>query len=306
MKSEERHRLKTNEFSKVAHKAGDVLEQHATTIVGVICAVLVVAAAVTWWFRQSSASSVSAWTLLESAQSVDEFGNVADKYKGTPAGDWARLRGAESNLRSGMELMFSDRELALTDLKRARESFEELLSGKRADSMIRERAQWGLARSLETTSDGDTTKAIEAYQQLLNEFPETVFKPMAEERIAALKTGGTKEFYAWFSKQQPKPADIRPKDGALKGLDGFKLPPPAGSEFDTKPEDKQTDTPAAKDTESSKDKPADETPKAEPAKESTDAAKPDSKPEATKDEKKTESDEKKPETKPEGESPAKP
>lgn len=283
MKSEERHRLKENELGRVVQTTGSVLERYATTIVFCVCAALLVAAAVVWWIRQSTASSAAAWTLLENAESVDDFGSVAEKFKNTPAGDWAKLRESEANLKSGGDVLFTDRELANTDLKRAREGFEQLMASASTSPMVRERAAWGMARCLESTSDGDTTKAIEAYQRLLNDFPDTIYKPFAEDRIAALKTGGTKEFYAWFSKQNPKPADIRPKDGAVKNpLDQF-LPPAAATEGDGKTKGDETTTPPSK----SEDTPTGKSATGETA---PDAKKDDSTP--------TKADEAKPETKP--------
>ena len=46
----------------------------------------------------------------------------------------------------------------------------------------------------------------------MKEFPETIFKVVAEDRIATLKKDGSKEFYAWFSKENPKPPEARPRD----------------------------------------------------------------------------------------------
>ena len=107
--------------------------------------------------------------------------------------------------------MFSNRDVARTDIKAAREGFEALLQDK-TDPMIRERSLWGLALCLESTNDGNTSKVIEAYQRLLTEFPETIFKVVADDRIATLKKDGAKEFYAWFSKENPKPPEARPRD----------------------------------------------------------------------------------------------
>jgi len=295
MKSEERHRLKENELGRVVQTTGSMLERYATAIVACVCVALLVAAAVTWWVRQSTASSSAAWTLLENAESVDDFGSIAEKYKNTSAGDWARLRESEANLRSGGDVLFSDRELANTDLKRAREGFEQLMASASASPIIRERAVWGMARCLESTSDGDTAKAIEAYQRLLNDFPDTIYKPFAEDRIAALKTGGTKEFYAWFSKQNPKPADIRPKDGAVKSdLDPFQLPPSA-SEADGKSKGDEATPPPTKSEGAATDKPASGEAKPDAAKDESTPAKSDD----AKNKKKSESDEPKTDDKPE-------
>ena len=281
MKSEERHRLQSNELGRVVQTTGSVLERHATTIVAVVCGLMLVAAAVIWWMRQTTATNSAAWTLLENAKDVKDFGEIADKYENTPAGDWARLRLAEANLRSGGDAIFSNRESAIADLTSAKEGFQQLLDSPRTEPIIRERAVWGLARCLESTGDGDTTKSIEAYQRLLNDFPETIYKPFAEDRVAALKTGGAKEFYAWFSKQNPKPVDVRPKDGATKGRLDSLIPPGAGGDGEetTTPPVKKTDDAAIDKTESGEANP--------------DAKKGESIPDGTKPEKTPESDEKK-------------
>ena len=275
MKSEERHRLKENELGRVVQTTGSALERYATTIVACVCGALLVSAAVIWWMRQSTASSSAAWALLEDAKKVGDYDEVAETYKNTPAGDWARLLGSEMYLQSGGDDLFTDRDLANADLKRAREGFEQLLAVGGTNPMIRERAVWGMARCLESTSDGDTARAIEAYERLLKEFPETIYKPFAEDRIAALKTGGTKEFYAWFSKQNPKPADIRPKDGAVKSdLDPFDLPP-AASETNGKPKGDDATPPPAKSEDAAADKPASGEAKSDATKDESAPAKPD-------------------------------
>ena len=295
MKSEERHRLKENELGRVVHTTGSMLERYATAIVAGVCVTLLVAAAVIWWMRQTTASSSAAWTLLENAENVSDFGEIAEKYKNTPAGDWARLRESEAYLRSGGDVLFSERELADTDLKRAREGFEQLMASASTGPVIRERAVWGVARCLESTSDGETTQAIAAYQRLLSEFPDTIYKPFAEDRIAALKTGGTKEFYAWFSKQNPKPTDIRPKDGAVKSdLDPFDLTPAAG-EADSKSKGDDATTPATKTDDAATDKPGSSEAKPDATKDESAPAKPDD----AKIEKKPVSDKPKADDKPE-------
>lgn len=225
MNTEERHQLQSNELGHWIQGFGHRLEEHASKIVLAICAFLIIGGGITWWSRQVSSTTVSAWTLLESARSIDDFSTVADeeKYKNTPASRWAKLRVAEMYLQTGMSTTFTNRELALSDLKHAKEGFEQLL-GEKVDLIIRERALWGLALTLETISDGDTTKALEAYKQLLNDVPDTIYKLIAEQRVTDLKTGGAKEFYSWFSKQNPKPEESRPKDGMIRNDPASSLP----------------------------------------------------------------------------------
>ena len=153
--------LPTNQVGQSFQAIGQRLEQHATKIVAGICVILVVAAAGIWWSRQSNATATTAWTLLEAATTVDNFADIADTYKGTLPGRWARLREAESYLQAGMSRMFSDREFALGQLKKATDRFEQLADDKAVGPAILERTLWGLAVATEATNSGDTGKAID-------------------------------------------------------------------------------------------------------------------------------------------------
>ena len=224
MKSEERHQLLTNDLGVVTTQTVGFAERHLGTIISVTCGVLLLVAVGTWLTRTSGTENAAGWTMLDSATNLEEFGDVADKYKGKPPGQWAQLQISEKTLQTAMPLMFSSRAIALTDLKRAREGFETLLHEKSVSPIIRERALWGLALSLETGCDGDTSKPIEAYERLIKDFPDTYFKAVAEDRIASLKKSSAGEFYAWFSKEDPKPPEARPRDFKVNGVD---LPAPA-------------------------------------------------------------------------------
>ena len=284
MKSEERHQLLTNDLGVVTTKTAGFLERHSGTTIAVACGTLLVAAIGFWWTAGSVADNSAGWALLDSAKNIDDFGNIVDKFKGKPPAQWAQLQIAEKNLQSALPLMFSNRELALTDLKSAREGFDALVQDKTVQSTIRERSLWGLALCLESGCDGDTSKPIAAFNHLLEEFPSSIFKPVAEQRLAALKQKDAADFYAWFSKETPKPPEVRPRDFKT---DGVELPAPANpadeKDDDTekapaspKAEEKEEKTPAATD-------PAPATP--EPAKpvegektNATDAPKADDKP----------------------------
>ena len=106
-------------------------------------------------------------------------------------------------------------------MKKARESFDKIVNDPDAPPDVKERALFGLGRCLETLSDRNTDEAIAVYQQLLNDYLYSAYKSAAEARIAALRTGGAQEFYAWFHDQNPKPPDRElPRD-----LKGPVLPP---------------------------------------------------------------------------------
>lgn len=236
-------KLESNELGQALQTAGRRLEEHATKIVAVVCGVLVVAAAVIWFSRQSGARSVQAWSQLQEARDVRGFGQVAEDYPKQLAGQWGLLKQAELNLESGMSALFRDRELAVIDLKKAIEGFDALARDA-SEPVIRERSLWGAAQALEALCDGDTAKATGAYQQLLKEFPDTYYKQLAEQRIEALKKADAQAFYAWFSKEAPKPTDVRPADGKSP-LDSIMLPQKGLPDLNDAPAGGTTNNPPA-------------------------------------------------------------
>jgi hypothetical protein len=272
MKSEERHQLLTNDLGVVTTRTVGFFERHLESVIAVVCAVLVVVAVAVWWTQSAESDNTAGWTELDSAQNLLDLGRVADRFKGKTPGQWARLKIAEKAVQNALPMMFSHRELAKGELKSAVEGFESLVQDKTAPPIIRERALWGLALCLESLCDGDTSKPIAAYETLMTDFPDTIFKAVAQERIASLKKGDAKEFYEWFSKEDPKPLDVRPDE--FKGIGANPPAAKVGDEFkeDVDPQN-QAKPPADKSESTTPDSatPATDKPAAEKA---TDATKP--------------------------------
>lgn len=233
MKAEERHRLHENELQRLTEHARlrsrPFFERYGTTLLFALAGVLLLIAAIIWWSKYRSADGGAGWNELAAVfrkpdATAEDFINVAELYSESKAGAWARLYAGEGYLESGLESLFTDREGAARDLADARENFEAALASKDVSSELKVRALFGLAKTLETTSDGDLKPAIEAYSQVAEEYPGTIYEELAKERLAALEAPGAKDFYAWFAKQKPSPADRlqRPNDQGL--FPGF--PPP--------------------------------------------------------------------------------
>ncbi len=194
------------------------LDQYGNMATVVACVAMIGGALLYSYNRTSTGRSERAWARYSQARSAQDFGDIADDFANTDVGAWARLGEAERLAESGIGLMFTDRKAALGELKNADEAFRKVLAMKSANSAVRERATWGLAKSTEAQCDGDTSKPIEAYQALLKEFPKSIYKAATEERIESLKSEGSKEFYAWFHKQNPTPPESsKPKDGLPDG-----------------------------------------------------------------------------------------
>lgn len=217
MKSEHRHELQTNELGKLATHVGQWFQKYGRHVLIGLAAVLVLAVAGGVFSSHVRSEKQRAWDAFYKAQNGQDsvtLTDVAENFSGSAVAAWAQLRQAEQDLRTGIRLSFTDRNGAISDLKTAQEGFNSILTSESTPENVRERALNGLARCLETTSDGNTEPAIEAYRKLLIEFPDSVFKESAQKRIDALETGASQEFYAWFHKQNPKPEDLqKPQDG---------------------------------------------------------------------------------------------
>jgi hypothetical protein len=224
MDSAHRHELQTNEMEKLARQAVPFFERYGNQIAIGICVVSVALSAWIYFGRTSYNNRASAWTNLGTATSSAEFADVADRFPGTTAAPYARLLEADTLYAQGFKAMFSNREASLVDLKKAKDAYALLVSGGKVDPAVRERALFGLSRTQECLSNGDLTEAVKSGEQLLKEFPESIFKAEVEEQLARLKSGGTQEFYAWFSKKDPKPAPPKKPDDKVGGETGPSLP----------------------------------------------------------------------------------
>lgn len=217
MKSQERHELKTHELDKVAALLRSFFKRHGQTILIGFCSVIVVLAIVVFWRRSATTQSARAWQGMIAAVDAESFATVADEQadSGSAVALWARLKAAERHYRDALQLYYTNRAAGREELSLAREAFEAVLQSAEASATIRERALFGLARCKETASGGNTQEAISAYEDLLSEFPETIYRDEAEKRIKALQSRPAQDFYAWFTQQQPKPEDReQPRDGA--------------------------------------------------------------------------------------------
>jgi hypothetical protein len=273
MKSEERHHLAENDLEKTLNRWLDKLEPYSNHILGGILLVTALVVGGILWKRTAQAAVDDGWTMLSDARTADDFVKVADAYPESSAAPWAELRAARLYYDQGVETSLTDRKTSNDDFKQAKDLFEKLLKSKVAPE-IREGALDGMARTLESTSDGDTAEAIKTYETLISEFPESIYRDYAKYRIDVLKKPETKEFLVWFSKQNPKPADRpKPTDGAA----GSNLTTPDPPNFDSKDDAKgaidpfndpakTTEKPAATDKPAtSEGPPAATTPPADPA-----------------------------------------
>lgn len=212
MKSEHRHQLAENDLEHRLGELAEKLKPYTKHILFGTLGVSVVAIVAALLFQNANADSGNAWSDFTRCENANQYIEVAEQYPGTSVSHWANVTAGEMLLRAGVELAFSNRPVAVSDLEKARDAFNAVINDSTATLEVRERALNGLARTLEALCDGDTQPAIEAYERIIQEFPDSRHRRWAEDRVQALKQGATQEFYAWFDERNPNPAD-RPTPG---------------------------------------------------------------------------------------------
>jgi hypothetical protein len=213
MKSEERHQLAQNDLQVGINRWLDKIEPYSNHILAGIVVATVVAVGVILWARSSSATTEAGWSQMASARTPDDFLRIAEDNAGSHAANWARLQAARLSYSNGIETALTDRKSSDESLKQAKDLYGELVK-QNTTPELREEALKGLGLTSEAVSGGDVAEAIKAYEQLIKEFPESAFSGYAAHRVEELKEPQASDFYAWFRKQNPKPAPRpQPNDG---------------------------------------------------------------------------------------------
>lgn len=206
------------QLAKLLKESKPFLEKYGTTMIYGVAVLMAIAAVVVYVQRRPAPTAEVSRDLLL-ATTAEDYQAVADGFPDLPIGILARLRQADRELEDAVSRMFTNREAAKDSLKSAEKAYKQLEDRKDVNDSVRQRVLVGLARAAECRCDGtdDTMKAATAaWERVLKEFPDSkIFKSIAESRITRLASKDSREFYAWFSTQNPKPGDdlLLPQDG---------------------------------------------------------------------------------------------
>jgi tetratricopeptide (TPR) repeat protein len=224
MNSERRHELQQNALAELLGAQIKKVEPYSKLIaVGV--AVVAFGALGYGFYRSAEVGTRSDATLelLQNSGSPDPeaLRAVGSRYSDTSAGALARLLQADALLAEGIAGLFNDREAAQAQLDEALKQYK-LVSETSKDTLLRSRASFGVARTLE--SRGEVDKAISAYNQVITIGESDAISNAALNRINHLKNPMTKEFFAWFGKQDFTPPDPTAPPALPSGLSLPDLP----------------------------------------------------------------------------------
>lgn len=205
MKTERRHELETNDLADwLGHSIERTRPYFSAITAGVVAVVVIVGAVAVLRYR-SQVRQAEGWDRYQGAMLSGDSAaleGVATEFSGTPVGVWARLQIADTHLINGTSALFSDREQARSELLKAVDAFKAARDETRTP-LLAQRAWFGLARAHESLDELD--RAREAYQAIIDRWPESALAEASKSRLDDIERDSTKRFYDWFAQQSPSP-----------------------------------------------------------------------------------------------------
>jgi predicted negative regulator of RcsB-dependent stress response len=235
MKTERRHELEQNMLADWLATRAEFIRHYLQAIVASLVAVVVIVGAWAYISRRSANQEAAAWQQVFVASDtgdVDGLARLADHFGSTTAGQWARMRLADIKLDQGINQSFDDRAASQKALAEAVDNYRTV-QAKTGDAERKQRATLGLARAYE--SQDKLPDAREQYDQLVKQWPDTVYGQEARARLVDLDKQSTKQFYDWFAQRDAKPAEGPAIPGLKPKFDSSSLPSESDFKFDHGP-----------------------------------------------------------------------
>ena len=195
--------LEDNDLASGTLALVDRIRPHLGTILFGVLGLFAALAAWTLITSQTKARLAAGWDECLTALAEGDPGRletVANRYGGTPAAQWAEIVLADTALADGNRLLLTDRAQGVRRLEEAVGRYTAV-NAQRPGPLAAERSIFGLARARE--SIGELAEAKRGYEALVAEYPESPFRPLAEERITALGRESTGRWYKWFESRPP-------------------------------------------------------------------------------------------------------
>lgn len=217
MESENRVALGDLEDNDLANGTMAVVDQIRPHLGTILLVVLTLFASLAIWTlvrSQQAAQRTAGWDACLAALAEGDqvrLEEIVGRYGGSTAAQWAELVLADTALADGNRLL-------AIDAARGRRRLEEAVgryttvNAQRPKQLAAERGVLGLARARESL--GELAEARRGYEALVEEYPTSPFRPLAEERIAALGRESTAEWYKWFESRSAAAATPAAEAGA--------------------------------------------------------------------------------------------
>ena len=142
---------------------------------------------------------------------------VAEDNPSSPVATWAKLQAATDFYNQGFGDLPNNRDVALPNLKKALDLFDDVARQAPSDSPQARAAALGKARTLEARNE--LSKAIEQYRLVEKTWPDSAEASLAKQMAAELEKPGAAAFYKELYAYSPTKVTLPPG-----GTQDFKLP----------------------------------------------------------------------------------
>jgi tetratricopeptide (TPR) repeat protein len=236
MKTERRHELQHNSLVDILADVGENAKPYAKGLLGVALAALVVVCAYLYLSKRAEAEEGASWDKTWQAidrQDMEGLREVVKTYPNKPAAIWSQLVLADMELSSGVTKLFVQKSTGRDLIRTALDDYQNVAEHA-VHPQEREHALFGIGRSQESLDQ--LSKAREAYEQLVKNYPSGPYEKRAQQRLDELARDSAKNWYDWFEATEPPTSNIgkgSPFASPLdeKGPTGPSLPPlPPGFE----------------------------------------------------------------------------
>jgi tetratricopeptide (TPR) repeat protein len=223
MRKERRHELKENELAEILAKWYSQIAPHSQKILIGILAVLIVYLGWSIWSRWAEAVENEAWEALHAAVesgAAADYEAVAERFPRTDAAHWAQLMAADTHLQIGCRQILTNKADGTQELRKALDGYLALRNVQ-ISPFFQERVLWGLGRTYEALSgtregQGELDRAIAAYRELVERWPDGPFSGVAKRRLSLLEKPETREFYDALAAYEPAKQGIQPPTGEIE------------------------------------------------------------------------------------------
>jgi predicted negative regulator of RcsB-dependent stress response len=201
MKSEHRHELETNALAKKLKVAVERFRPYASTIAGVIVAVVVLMFLWSYFARSSTARQSEAWdaynqAIIEAVPDVEQLRQTAQEHPGTKMQQMADVTWADSQVWIAARDYIYNRPAATEAITKALSAYLSVIQSSDDERLVN-RARLGVARAYEI--QGKLDEAAKTYGEVKGAFEE--YAKRQAERLAKPET---KDTYAWLATARPK------------------------------------------------------------------------------------------------------
>jgi hypothetical protein len=201
MKSEHRHELETNALAKKLKVAVERFRPYASTIAGVIVAVVVLMFLWSYFAGSSSARQSQAWdaynqAIIEAVPDVEQLRQTAQEHPGTKMQQMADVTWADSQVWIAARDYIYNRPAATEAITKALSAYQSVIQSSNDERLVN-RARLGMARAYEI--QGKLDEAAKTYGEVKGAFEE--YAKRQAERLAKPEA---KDTYSWLATARPK------------------------------------------------------------------------------------------------------